>query len=139
MNHSDLDQHQDHPKKKHEVFHVAYRIFLMITIAGTFVVLYFYSKDNTLGCTIEALDFSKELKSFDKLNSVIFGVSPDSIKSHCNFIEKQKLKVNLLSDPNHKVLEKYGAWGIKKNYGKEYRGVIRSTFLINPTQKITFF
>lgn len=99
---------------------------------GKWIILYFYPKDNTPGCTIEAVDFTKQLPAFTKLAAVILGVSPDSSKSHCGFIEKQNLKVTLLSDPEHKILEEYGAWGLKKNYGKEYFGVIRSTFLINP-------
>ncbi len=103
---------------------------------GKWVVLYSYPKDNTPGCTIEANDFTKQLSSFTKLDAVILGVSPDSSKSHCGFIEKQGLKITLLSDPDHKMLEEYGSWGLKKNYGKEYFGVIRSTFLIDPKGKI---
>jgi len=99
---------------------------------GKWVVLYFYPKDSTPGCTREAIGFTEHLKDYQKLDAVILGVSPDSAKSHCNFIEKEKLKIALLCDPEHKVLESYGAWGLKKNYGKEYLGVIRSTFLIDP-------
>ena len=103
---------------------------------GKWVVLYFYPKDNTSGCTVEALDFTTRIKEFEKLNTVILGVSPDSCKSHQNFTSKHDLKVNLLSDPEHQVLEAYGAWGKKKMYGKEYMGVIRSTVLIDPDGKI---
>jgi peroxiredoxin Q/BCP len=103
---------------------------------GKWVVLYFYPKDNTSGCTVEALDFTARINEFNKLNTVIFGVGPDSCKSHQNFTSKHELKVNLLSDPEHKVLKAYGAWGKKKNYGREYMGVIRSTVLIDPEGKI---
>ncbi len=103
---------------------------------GQWVVLYFYPKDNTPGCTTEACDFTDSLKDFEKLNAVVLGVSPDSTESHRKFIDKQNLKITLLSDPNKKVLEKYGAWGTKKMYGKETKGVIRSTFLIDPKGKV---
>ncbi len=99
-------------------------------------VIYFYPKDNTPGCTIEAIDFTKYLKEFQKLGAVVLGVSPDSTESHCKFIEIQGLKIILLSDPEHKVLEKYGVWKLKSMYGKQYWGVYRSTFLINPEGKI---
>jgi peroxiredoxin Q/BCP len=103
---------------------------------GKWVVLYFYPKDSTPGCTREAIGFTEHLKDYQKLNAVIFGVSPDSAKSHCNFIEKEGLKITLLCDPDHKALKNYSAWGLKKNYGKEYMGVIRSTFLIDPKGNI---
>lgn len=104
--------------------------------SGKWVVLYFYPKDDTPGCTTEACDFTSGIKSFEKLNAVVLGVSPDSTERHRKFIEKYKLKVTLLSDPDQKMMSKYGAWGMKKNYGKEYMGVIRSTFLIDPKGKI---
>lgn len=103
---------------------------------GQWVVLYFYPKDNTPGCTVEAIEFTAAAPAFAKLNAVILGVSPDSPKSHCSFIEKQKLGISLLSDPDHVALESYGAWQLKKNYGKDYMGVVRSTFLIDPQGKI---
>lgn len=99
---------------------------------GQWVVLYFYPRDNTPGCTTEACDFSGGLKAFEKLNAVVIGVSPDSVESHRKFADKFKLKITLLSDPDKKALEKYGAYGVKKMYGKETKGVIRSTFLIDP-------
>ncbi|MFQ5433015.1 MAG: thioredoxin-dependent thiol peroxidase [Nitrospinota bacterium] len=105
---------------------------------GQWVVLYFYPKDNTSGCTIEAQDFTKQLKTFEKLNAQILGVSPDSPKSHCKFIESKKLKVRLISDGDHKVLEKYGVWQLKKNYGREYLGVARTTVLVDPQGKIAY-
>ncbi len=103
---------------------------------GKWIVLYFYPKDNTSGCTREAKEFTEMRDKFEKLNAVIIGISKDSPKSHAKFIEKHGLKILLLSDENHEILEKYGAWGKKKNYGKEYFGTIRSTFLIDPEGKI---
>ncbi len=99
---------------------------------GKWVVLYFYPKDNTSGCTKEAIDFTEHLDEFASLNAVVLGVSKDSVKSHKNFAEKHGLKVTLLSDPEHKVIEQYGAWKLKKRYGREYYGTQRSTFLIDP-------
>ena len=104
--------------------------------SSKWVVLYFYPKDDTPGCTTEACDFTAGLKGFDKLNATILGVSPDSTASHRKFIDKHNLKLTLLSDPDKKVLAKYGAWGTKKMYGKETQGVIRSTFIIDPKGKI---
>lgn len=100
--------------------------------AGKWLVLYFYPKDNTLGCTREALDFSRLKEEFEKSGAYVVGVSPDSSESHRKFIEKHELAIPLLSDSEKKVLRAYGAWGTKKNYGKEYEGVIRSTFIISP-------
>ena len=97
---------------------------------GKFVILYFYPKDMTKGCTIEANDFSALSAEFGALNAEIIGVSPDNAESHQKFIAKENLKINLLCDENHKIAESYGAWGLKKNYGKEYEGIIRSTFII---------
>ena len=103
---------------------------------GKWVVVYFYPRDNTPGCTIEAIDFSRMIKDFEKINAKIIGISADSEKSHCNFIEKQNLKIELLSDIDKKVIKQFGVWGKKKLYGKEYEGIIRSTFLISPDGKI---
>jgi peroxiredoxin Q/BCP len=99
---------------------------------GKWIVLYFYPKDNTSGCTREAVDFSLLTSKFLKENAVIIGISPDSQKSHANFINKQSLSIELLSDPDHTIAEMYGVWQKKKLYGKEYMGIVRSTFLINP-------
>jgi len=107
-------------------------------LSGKWVVLYFYPKDNTPGCTTEACDFTNEFEEFEKLDAVILGVSPDSPKKHRNFIEKKDLKITLLSDEDKTVLKAYNAWGLKKNYGREYEGVIRSTFIINPDAKIVY-
>lgn len=98
---------------------------------GKWVVLYFYPKDNTPGCTKEAIDFTELTDEFEKNNCVVIGISKDSQKSHERFIDKQNLKILLLSDEDHSVQEQYGVWGKKKNYGKEYFGTIRSTFLID--------
>ncbi len=105
---------------------------------GKWVVLYFYPKDSTPGCTIEAIDFTKQLPKFKKAGVTVLGCSPDSEKSHCSFIEKQKLKITLLSDPEKEVIRKYGVWGKKKFMGREFMGVIRSTFLISPDGKIVY-
>jgi peroxiredoxin Q/BCP len=100
------------------------------------VILYFYPKDNTPGCTTEACDFSVNITDFQNLNAEVIGISPDNPESHKKFIEKYKLKITLLSDPKHEILEKYNVWQLKKMYGKEYMGVLRSTFIINPEGKI---
>ncbi len=103
---------------------------------GRWVVLYFYPKDNTSGCTLEAKGFSDELDEFSRLDAVILGISPDSEESHRRFIEKQGLKVTLLSDTGHQVLESFGVWKKKKMMGREFMGVERSTFLIDPEVKV---
>lgn len=103
---------------------------------GKWLVLYFYPKDNTSGCTKEACDFTDLRKDYSKIDAEIIGISPDSIESHRKFIQNHNLGIKLLSDTEKEVMKAYGAWGLKKNYGKEYEGVIRSTFLISPEQKI---
>ena len=100
--------------------------------AGKHVVLYFYPRDNTPGCTLQAQGFQKALPEFKKRKAVVLGVSPDDGKSHCKFRDKFELSFDLLSDPEHGVLEKYGAWGEKTLYGKKSIGVIRSTVIIDP-------
>ncbi|MBE9204305.1 thioredoxin-dependent thiol peroxidase [Synechocystis salina LEGE 06099] len=104
--------------------------------AGKWLVLYFYPKDNTPGCTTEATDFSAKLAEFTALDAVVVGVSPDSEKSHGKFIDKHNLTIQLLSDPEHQLAAAYGAWGPKKFMGKEYEGILRSTFLITPQGNI---
>ncbi len=99
---------------------------------GKWVVLYFYPKDNTKGCTQEALDFTSRLDEFESIGAVVLGVSPDSIRSHKRFAERHGLKVTLLSDESKEVLKSYGVWKLKKRYGREYYGVERSTFIIGP-------
>lgn len=98
---------------------------------GNFTIVYFYPKDNTPGCTTEAIGFTGILPDLQKLDAIVVGISPDSTESHRKFAEKKNLKVKLLSDPEKEVLEKYGAWGLKKFRGKTYMGVIRSTFLVD--------
>jgi peroxiredoxin Q/BCP len=105
---------------------------------GQWVVLYFYPRDNTPGCTVEACEFTHDLSKFTKLNAKVLGCSPDSPQSHAKFIEKENLTITLLSDPDHSVMEKYGAWGEKNSYGKITIGVIRSTVIIDPDSKIAF-
>jgi len=103
---------------------------------GKNVVLYFYPKDNTPGCTLEAQDFQKALPKLKKLNAVVLGVSRDTIASHCKFRDKFGLGFPLLSDPEHEMLEAYGAWGEKTLYGKKSLGIIRTTVLIDEQGKI---
>ncbi len=105
-------------------------------LVGQWVVLYFYPKDDTPGCTTEACEFTSGIKEFQKLDAKVIGVSPDSPESHKTFISKHKLKVELLCDPDHKVMDKYGAWGEKTMYGKKSMGVIRSTVLIDPDGRV---
>ena len=105
-------------------------------LIGKWVILYFYPADDTPGCTIQARDFTSDLKKFENLDATILGCSPDSCDSHKQFIDKYKLKIELLSDPSKKVMSKYGAWGEKNMYGKITEGVIRSTVLIDPKVKI---
>ena len=105
-------------------------------LLGKYVVIYFYPKDDTPGCTIETNDFNKLLPKFKKLNCEIFGISKDTIKSHDKFREKFKIKFDLLSDEEIKVLKKYKVWGKKKFMGREFMGIIRSTFLIDKKGKI---
>ena len=103
---------------------------------GKWVIIYFYPKDDTPGCTIEAIDFSRKIKDFQKLDVIVMGISSDSKESHCKFIDKHDLKIELLSDVEKKVIKQFGVWGKKKLYGREYEGIIRSTFLISPGGKI---
>ena len=103
---------------------------------GKYVVLYFYPKDDTPGCTLETNDFNKLISKFKKLGCDVYGVSKDSLKSHNKFKEKYKIKFDLLADEDLKVLKKYKVWGKKKFMGKEFMGTIRSTFLIDKKGKI---
>lgn len=105
---------------------------------GKWVVLYFYPKDNTPGCTTEALEFTALKEQFEKASAVILGISADSPKSHCNFRDRHHLSIMLLSDETKEVIQKYGVWQLKKQYGKEYYGLVCSTFLINPEENIAY-
>ena len=103
---------------------------------GKNVVLYFYPKDDTPGCTTEACDFKDQNKKFEKKNAVVLGVSADSVDSHVKFKKKYGLPFHLLSDPDKKMLEAYGVWKEKSMYGKKYMGIERSTFVIGESGKI---
>lgn len=105
-------------------------------LKGKNVVLYFYPKDDTPGCTIEAQDFTKKIAEFEKLKTVVLGVSKDNLKSHCKFIEKYSIAFNLLVDENGEICEKYGVIKEKSMFGKKYMGIDRSTFLIDKMGKI---
>ena len=103
---------------------------------GKYIVLYFYPKDDTPGCTLETNDFNKLISKFKKLGCDVYGVSKDSLKSHNKFKEKYKIKFDLLADEDLKVLKKYKVWGKKKFMGREFMGTIRSTYLIDKKGKI---
>ena len=105
-------------------------------LKGKNVVLYFYPKDNTSGCTKEACNFRDEFPKFKNVDAVILGVSPDSVASHKKFAEKYDLPFNLLSDEEKKVLEQYGVWQEKSMYGKKYMGVVRTTVVIDENGKV---
>lgn len=105
-------------------------------LAGKIVVLYFYPRDNTPGCTVEAEGFRDAVPALKKLGAVVLGVSKDSIASHCKFRDKYKLTFPLLTDPDGKTMEAYGAWGDKVLYGKKMKGIIRSTVLIDKAGKV---
>jgi peroxiredoxin Q/BCP len=105
-------------------------------LKGQWVVLYFYPRDDTPGCTVEACEFTDGLVEFEGLDAVVLGCSPDGPEKHRKFIAKHHLGVTLLSDPDHAVMEKYDAWGEKKLYGRLTQGVKRSTVLIDPTGKV---
>ncbi|MBO6798262.1 thioredoxin-dependent thiol peroxidase [Maricaulis sp.] len=106
------------------------------TLKGKNVVLYFYPKDDTPGCTTEAIDFSTLIADFDAANTVIIGVSKDTVAKHDKFKAKHELKVTLGSDEDGEVLEAYGVWVLKKLYGREYMGIERATFLIDANGKV---
>ena len=103
---------------------------------GKYVLLYFYPKDNTKGCTTEACNFRDDYSAYEKAGVVILGVSPDSSQSHTKFKTRYELPFTLLADDGHKVCELYGVWGRKKFMGREYDGVFRTSFLIDPDGKI---
>jgi thioredoxin-dependent peroxiredoxin len=105
-------------------------------LKGKNVVLYFYPKDDTPGCTIEAQDFTKKIQEFEKLDCIVLGVSKDSAKSHCKFIEKYNLAFNLLVDEQAEICQSYGVVKEKSMFGKKYMGIDRSTFLIDKMGKI---
>jgi peroxiredoxin Q/BCP len=104
--------------------------------AGSPVVLYFYPRNDTPGCTREACNFRDRLQDITQLGAKVFGVSPDDVKSHEKFRDKYRLNFPLLADPEHKVAEKYGAWREKNMYGKKTMGIQRSTYLIDAAGKV---
>ncbi len=104
--------------------------------AGKWVVLYFYPKDDTPGCTKEACSFRDEFKEIEKAGAVVLGVSKDSVKSHAKFAEKYNLNFPLLADTDMEVMKAYNAWGLKKFMGREFEGTLRKTFIINPEGEI---
>ena len=104
----------------------------MSDFKGKWLIVYFYPKDNTSGCTLEAIDFSEQLSELEKSGATVVGISPDPPASHQKFFDRHQLRVLLLSDQSHDVAEKYEAWKLKRRYGKEYYGIERSTFLITP-------
>ena len=108
----------------------------LASLKGKRVVLYFYPKDMTPGCTTEAQEFRDAVKALEKHNAVVLGMSKDSIESHCKFRDKYDLNFHLLSDPDGRVLEAYGAWGEKNMYGKKTVGVIRTTVVIGEDSSI---
>ena len=110
--------------------------YLLNNSTGKYVIIYFYPKDDTPGCTVEANDFNKLLSKFKKLECEVFGLSKDSLKSHDKFRDKYKIKFDLLADEEMKVHKKYKVWGKKKFMGREFMGVIRSTFLIDKKGKV---
>ena len=110
--------------------------FDLKNFSGKYIVLYFYPKDDTPGCTIETNDFNKLLPQFKKINCEIFGISKDSLNSHKKFKKKYDIKFDLLSDENKEIIKRYKVWGKKKFMGREFMGLIRSTFLIDKKGKI---
>jgi peroxiredoxin Q/BCP len=104
---------------------------------GQQVVLFFYPRDDTSGCTKEAIGFSEQLNAFEKAGALVFGISKDSISSHEKFRGKHKLQVPLLSDEDQDICEKYGVWAEKKMYGKTFMGIVRSTFVIDADGKLS--
>lgn len=108
----------------------------LASLKGQNVILYFYPKDDTPGCTKEACGFRSLIRGYEEANTIVLGVSPDDAASHAAFIKKYDLPFSLLSDPNKKVMEQYGAWGEKNLYGKKVIGVIRSSVLIDADGKV---
>lgn len=112
--------------------------FCLADEKGKWVVLFIYVRDSTPGCTNEAMDFQEYLPSFRQLGAEVVGLSPDSVKSHSRFSDKLTLDYPILSDPEHRVIEACGFWQLKKMYGREKMGVVRSTVLIDPVGKVAY-
>ncbi len=107
-------------------------------LLGDWLVLYFYPKDNTPGCTTEACDFRDNMERITSIGAKVVGVSPDSVKSHDKFVEGKELNFTLIADPEKEICNLYGIIGEKKMYGKTYMGVIRTTYIINPKGEIAY-
>ncbi|MDB2676682.1 peroxiredoxin [Amylibacter sp.] len=121
-----------------KITHKNNKIFMFSDLFGKYVVLYFYPRDDTPGCTKEAKDFTELKPEFDKLNTIIIGVSTDTLEAHNKFIFKHNLNLELLSDTNKTLCEFFDVWVEKNMYGKKYMGIERSTFLINPSGEILY-
>lgn len=106
--------------------------FCLADTKGKWTILYFYPKDDTSGCTIEAKEFSDLVGDFKNSGALVYGISPDGVESHSKFAKKHDLRVSLLSDPQRKFIDSFAVWVKKKMYGREFMGVERSTFLIDP-------
>ncbi|MEX2548863.1 MAG: thioredoxin-dependent thiol peroxidase [Nitriliruptoraceae bacterium] len=106
-------------------------------LKGTPVVVYFYPKDDTSGCTTQACGIRDQWSEFEEAGAMVLGISPDPVESHADFATKYDLPHRLLADPEKRVIRKYGAWGTKSMYGREYQGVIRSSVLVAPNGMIT--
>jgi len=119
-----------------KITHKNNKIFMFSDLFGKYVVLYFYPRDDTPGCAKEAKDFTELKPEFDKLNTIIIGVSTDTLEAHNKFIFKHNLNLELLSDTNKTLCEFFDVWVEKNMYGKKYMGIERSTFLINPSGEI---
>ena len=119
-----------------KITHKNNKIFMFSDLFGKYVVLYCYPRDDTPGCTKEAKDFTELKPDFDKLNTIIIGVSTDTLEAHNKFIFKHNLNLELLSDTNKTLCEFFDVWVEKNMYGKKYMGIERSTFLINPSGEI---
>jgi peroxiredoxin Q/BCP len=119
-----------------KITHKNNKIFMFSDLFGKYIVLYFYPRDDTPGCTKEAKDFTELKPEFDKLNTIIIGVSTDTLEAHNKFIFKHNLNLELLSDTNKILCEFFDVWVEKNMYGKKYMGIERSTFLINPSGEI---
>jgi len=106
------------------------------SLRGRWVVLYFYPKDNTKGCTLEAIDFTLNRDRIEGMGATVLGVSPDSVDSHRGFCDNHGITITLLGDPEHEVLNAYGVWQLKMMFGREYPGVVRSTYIVDPEGRI---
>lgn len=106
---------------------------------GKWIVLYFYPKDDTSGCTTEACEFTQEFPNFLDMDAVVLGVSADTVEKHKKFVDKHSIGITLLSNTDHKMIESYGAWREKNMCGKKYIGIVRSTVLINPKGEVAFY